>query len=169
MGYTHYFNRPAQIAPRTYAKIVADVAKILAASKTTVCRESDRVNEPAIAEGDMIVFNGKGEDGHETFFYPRVLDDEELQFCTYKGGKYFQYCKTARKDYDTVVVACLMVIAKHSGKTVTIESDGSIPEFFFGKEAGMGSASALVGEVLGNDYLNGVKFPYIRAADPIFS
>lgn len=41
----------------------------------------------------------------------------------------FQFCKTARKPYDTAVTACLLLAKHHFGSAIEITSDGG-PEGF---------------------------------------
>ena len=63
----------------------------------------------------MIRFNGKGEEGHETFML--TPDSQE-----------FNFCKTAQKPYDIVVVAILCLLAHHTSG-VTVSSDGGISDW----------------------------------------
>ena len=60
---------------------------------------------------DRISFNGVGEDAHETF----VLTPKETGFT---------FCKTARKPYDTLVVAILCLADLTFPGLLSISSDG---------------------------------------------
>jgi hypothetical protein len=66
-----------------------------------------------------IMFNGIGDDSHETAV-------------VYKGAVEFEFCKTARKPYDSVVVEFYKLIRKHAPSTV-LESDGG-DEVFGGQK-----------------------------------
>lgn len=60
-----------------------------------------------------IEVNGTQENGHETFVLPYHLN----------GLSSFQFCKTARKPYDVVVVACLIVLDYYVS-CIEVTSDG---------------------------------------------
>jgi hypothetical protein len=66
-----------------------------------------------------IMFNGIGDDSHETAV-------------VYKGASEFEFCKTARKPYDSVVVEFYKLIRKHAPSTI-LNSDGG-DEVFGGKK-----------------------------------
>lgn len=110
MGYTHY-NRNLSFTDVSWEKLRKDVRKLLKnlPEGLKVQREYDNDSRPLIGK-DAIVFNGVGEDGHETFW----LDKNETAF---------SFCNTARKPYDLAVCCVLMLISAHatSGK---ISSDG---------------------------------------------
>lgn len=117
MGYTHYFKNAKEIAPRTWAKVCDDVRKILALPEVArlVCREYDEPDKaPEITES-LIMFNGRGDDGHETAYFPREAFE-------------FKFCKTARKPYDAVVCAVLLTIASRCAG-FTVSSDGERGDF----------------------------------------
>ena len=65
------------------------------------------------------MFNGIGDDSHETAV-------------VYKGASEFEFCKTARKPYDSVVVEFYKLIRKHAPSTI-LSSDGG-DEVFGGKK-----------------------------------
>lgn len=64
-----------------------------------------------------IYFNGCDADhnnddlGHETFYLSR-------------DGKNSRFCKTARKPYDLMVQACLLVAKYHNPNRISIDTDG---------------------------------------------
>lgn len=105
MGYTHYYKHTQDIAPRTWAKICADVRTILAATTIPI------VN----GMGDAGTLNGAGDDSYETLHVTRAACD-------------FAFCKTARNPYDTVVCAVLVAVASRcAGFKLT--SDGDAGDF----------------------------------------
>jgi len=80
---------------------------------------------------------------HETFAVSRTLK---------KKGDYWEtgggFCKTARKPYDLMVKACLLVLLIHLGdRGVEISSDGDYDE------DNWGPATRFVIETFGEDYL----------------
>jgi len=106
MGYTHYFK--AKKSTDTNFKEFSDTCKKLYESlpeRTNTAGgyyKDDKLEiAGSIGEGEpifnneIVCFNGKGELSHETF-------------CVAKNGTDFEFCKTARKPYDLLVVACLI-------------------------------------------------------------
>ena len=68
------------------------------------------------------MFNGKGDNAHEPFIFP--------------GESGFNFCKTAYKPYDTVVVACLFVARDYfAPDQLEIASDGEAEENAFDEGA----------------------------------
>lgn len=110
MGYTHYIrNRPAFTAAQ-WAAFVKDVRALLKKAKVPLANGAgDEGTIPEISE-THIAFNGVGEDSHETAFVNREATD-------------FDFCKTAYKPYDEVVVEFYKLIRKHLPGT-ELTSDG---------------------------------------------
>jgi len=114
MGYTHYFK---QVGPaptkEQWVKIQKDIAPILGVNYKhgTIQRGSDNPNAPEISE-DAIIFNGVEDDGHETFYLA-------------KDQTGFEFCKTARKPYDGVVVSVLRVVKAIVPDWLELSSDGN--------------------------------------------
>jgi hypothetical protein len=133
MGYTHYWKLP-EIDKETWAKIQAASEEVVA-EVPNLQFEFNAVGPPLINEG-AIRFNGKGEDGHETFFLERA-DCE------------FNFCKTARKPYDEAVTAVLCIVGHHLTKAGAlkdpyyISSDG-----YFSDWTGRELATKALGEDL---------------------
>lgn len=110
MGYTHYWSQQRDYTEAEWQQISATIKAIIAASDVAVASEYDRPNDAPEFTDDHILFNGVGDDGHETFGFMRKGEDD------------FQFCKTARKPYDEIVVACL--IAASEMGVITWSSDG---------------------------------------------
>lgn len=108
MGYTHYFPQGKPATEQQWAKITSDFKKIV---PLLPIQRDDRNHRPPPVGHDLIFFNGKAEDGHETM----VLEPE---------GSGFQFCKTARKPYDKAVVALLILANHHAPGVWEISSDG---------------------------------------------
>ncbi len=111
MGYTHYWTL-GPVKQAMWDKITHDCEKALR-SNEFLCREYDKPNSlPQF--GAVIRFNGKGEDGHETFVFAR------------ESG--WTFCKTALKPYDIGVCAVLIIAKRHLGRSFEFSSDGEWDE-----------------------------------------
>ena len=114
MGYTHFWKgtrfpiheKDMDDALQDMSKLGADpdVQSILAG-----CRGE---GEPIFTQ-EHVAFNGKSDDSHEPF----IIDSG------WRGR--FNFTKTARKPYDTVVVACLIILKHYLGRSVEVSSDGA--------------------------------------------
>ena len=94
MGYTHYWTRQQDTIPQDlWDKFVRKVTPIIEDHKSLL---SDIEIGP-----ERVFFNG----GHETLVLARVEPPKD-----YLDGEHFSFCKTARKPYDKVVVACLILL-----------------------------------------------------------
>lgn len=133
MGYTQYWRRPSEHPLEDWKKFTAGVKKIIDAAKKKIkIAGGSGSGHPEISD-EQIDFNGDGVEGldHETFYIPRVLvgrspmpgDDR---------GLIFQFCKTACKPYDEVVVAVLILYKKCFPK-VGLSSDGGVADWKDGK------------------------------------
>ena len=97
MGYTHYWKLGQKPTPAQWKRFTTAVSKIVELSNVQVQFEYDEASPPQI-DDERVRFNGVDEDGHETFF----IEPEDVEF---------NFCKTAHKDYDEIVVACLIAAA----------------------------------------------------------
>jgi len=66
--------------------------------------------------------NGKGGNGHEEFTLREHYNQLEPGFC-----------KTARKPYDIVVTACLLILYYRLGDLIDISSDGDTDDWVNGR------------------------------------
>lgn len=121
MGYTHYWHPAGELPKAKWSAFQKDVKAILKASPTPVVFEMDDPKPPQVT-AERVRFNGKGEDGYETFVFQRY-DPEG-----------FAFCKTDRRAYDPVVCAVLLAADHHFGKAVKVTSDGEWPEWRHGAE-----------------------------------
>ena len=138
MGYTHYWAQQRNYTEAEWSQITATIKAIIEASDVPVEREYMTVRKTCpIFTDDDILFNGVGDDGHETFVFTREVAEEP----TYRKGEGdFQFCKTARKPYDEIVVACL--IAASEMGVITWSSDGE------GEDDYLTDGNALLREVI---------------------
>jgi len=147
MGYTHYFRRQKELDRQKFQKLVDDVRKLIKASakvEPRVLLADGRGTVGSVPQVNLeaIVFNGMdyseqgGQDGsHETVYIPRV----EYVEATPKE-LIFNFCKTARKDYDLVVVATLIAFKKHFPE-IKVTSDGNQEDW----EAGIAFCQEILG------------------------
>jgi hypothetical protein len=120
MGYTHYWSREEKVSDKKMKAIVKDFDKVLPEFKDLLegwDGSEYKVNETPYDDGGF-AFNGIGEEGHESFV-----------FCPIKDDTGFNFCKTARKDYDIAVTSALIIIKNHLGKDIKISSDGDLEEW----------------------------------------
>jgi len=110
MGYTHYWTQTRSFTAVEWAIISNDIAALIAKSGVPIGDAHDD-GGPAVFAFDHIAFNGVGADAHETFWINRDID-----------GDGWSFCKTARKPYDRIVVACLIYLA--SRWDYKVDSDG---------------------------------------------
>jgi hypothetical protein len=122
MGYTHYWYRKKIIDEDIFKNIVDDFKKLL--NKTnipTLLADWNGDGEPDI-DYTEVRFNGKQpEDDHETFVFEQNMDIENK---ISKEGKYFVFCKTARKPYDIAVTTFLLIAKYYLGDDIKVSSDG---------------------------------------------
>ena len=120
MGYTHYWELLSSVDETAWARI-CDAAKRILSEATSMGIplqwESDVDAMPEVST-EMIRFNGVEEDGHETFL---VTPNPKWDFC-----------KTARKPYDTVVVAMLCMLEQLA--EFSWSSDGDKRDHLAGKQ-----------------------------------
>jgi len=115
MGFTQYWECKRGLDTEKFKAYVKDVKKVLE-GVDIICHENDMPETPPTIKDDLIRFNGKGEDGHETFMITPEPSD-------------FEFCKTARKPYDKYVVACLILAKFHFGDAIEISSDGDLEDW----------------------------------------
>lgn len=143
MGYTHYFKTSKDGIPvAAWEKICADVKTLLsnlpkhslsaggynATDSLVLQLEYDEPGTLPLVDDSRIQFNGNAELGHETFWFERVPTPSEHGL---DGNRdyVFAFCKTARKPYDLVVCAVLIVAAKHAASYLGIGSDGDLDDW----------------------------------------
>ncbi len=118
MGYTHYWTKSRNFTDEEWLDIMKASAEIMSRTINTynipLAFEYDKPTEKPLVSTELIRFNGIDEDGHETFYFDICAND-------------FEFCKTARKDYDATVVAILIYI-KHRVPEFSWRSDGWLSE-----------------------------------------
>ena len=96
-----------------------DVKKLLKNSNVPLGDANGEIGTKPVFNSRHIMFNGIGDDSHETA-------------AVYKGASEFEFCKTARKPYDSVVVEFYKLIRKYAPSTI-LSSDGG-DEVFGGQK-----------------------------------
>lgn len=105
MGYTHYFEFKGK---EFHDIVLADIRRVVSDYAHILQRNYDDDCEPIIKR-NLILFNGIGANGHETF-------------CVTPGE--WLFCKTARKHYDLPVCEVLLILKHHYGDAFDLSSDG---------------------------------------------
>ena len=143
MGYTHYFELKKEPTASKFNKAVETLNAIFAEHPNlrSLIAGGLGTGEPVFNE-NLIIFNGRADrnQDHETFAVERSKPK-------------WDFCKTARKEYDVVVCICLLVLKKVLGpSTFSFSSDGC----FYGDPKNMDEGWAEAYEIVG--YL-GIKPP----------
>lgn len=128
MGYTHYWHfKPAvgkaKDLEATYRVALKDCQRVCKAFyKEFGGLSGYSAHTPLGSYGGLCV-NGKGEEAHEAFELREHFKEND-------GG----FCKTARKPYDLVVVACLAILKHRLGPAIEVASDGWPDDWMDGVE-----------------------------------
>ena len=120
MGYTHYYT----LGRRDDLKIEEigrDVAKLIEVSEVDIVDGMGTPGTKPTVDSEIILFNGSGDQSHESFCYPPDFEYRERHGLFPVG---FAFTKTELKPYDAVVAASFMVIKHLMGDAVEIDSDG---------------------------------------------
>lgn len=114
MGYTHYWRDQRSFTEAEWKDIVLATNNICdraKAAKIILCDGLGRKGTSPIINNKEISLNGKENLSHETF-------------CLTKNKCDFNFCKTAQKPYDAVVVSILFAVSKIAPDALRISSDG---------------------------------------------
>ena len=112
--------QPKGIEPTTFARLSKEAARVASIAWSEdlagagICFEYDEPEKDPEFTAELIRFNGKSGEGHETFLLTADPSD-------------FNFCKTAQKPYDIVVVAILCLLAHRTN--VEVSSDGGISDW----------------------------------------
>jgi hypothetical protein len=140
MGYTHYwtFKSPAKGTTKQveadYQRACKAITKMLIAyNKARPSGAEDRLSGYSAFTTHYagVKFNGSKDCAHEDF----ILREH------YKLNESFNFCKTAQKPYDVVVVAALTILKYYLKDNISIGSDGCAEDW----EPGLLLAKQLTG------------------------
>lgn len=112
MGYTHYFPQTRPFTTNEWDKILAFTKELFKHEEHILANGMGSIGSKPSATKKDICFNGINEDSHETCLITKAH---------YKD---FNFTKTARKEYDKVVVALLTYINHVAPGALNISSDG---------------------------------------------
>lgn len=146
MGYTIYWSLRSNFTKAEWSQVKVAANKLIEQARqegVVICFELDKPKASAQVDDERIRFNGVGEEGHETFILRRqrpVLKREnwedspdggepKMEVVLTKRGKPAlkdgDFCKTARKSYNKVVMGVLMVAQSiKGGKRIKFHADG---------------------------------------------
>lgn len=110
MGFTHYYKNKPAFTDSQWAALTEDVKKLLKNSNVPLSNGNGDIGSKPVFTKHDIMFNGVGIDSHETAV-------------VYKQASEFEFCKTTRKPYDSVVAEFYKLIRKHAPSTI-LSSDG---------------------------------------------
>jgi hypothetical protein len=121
MGYTHYWYQSKTGQRPLKPTTLKDIKSIISRYRSILCYEYTQPNKAPVVNSSMIRFNGKGDDGHETFVFEPYAKNP-----SWSAGdkKVFSFCKTARKPYDLPVCCILIAIKADLDKEIEVSSDG---------------------------------------------
>ena len=108
MGYTHYFKSKSNHTKKSWKQFTLECAKLIKNATNNIELADGWGKGHPTVDIERVCFNGRLDTGHETF---EILN-----------GKNGDTCKTGRKEYDLIVVACLLSANRNLG--LTFESDG---------------------------------------------
>lgn len=146
MGYTHYWEySPDDLNSVLIMTLCRDAMQVVDASGVFITGWSSKGTEsPEFNPEGRLALNGYRDDGCETFsldFYaprpPRENDDPYVGFnyerYIKKNRRVWEFCKTNRRDYDSVVTAILLRAFDIFPK-MDIRSDGTWEEWVKGRD-----------------------------------
>ena len=120
MGYTHYWTMHPKASREAVKKMVIFTREAIKQfGEDKLAGPCGEINTSPDVTAKCISFNGIGEDSHETASFIFNSPVEE-------------YCKTNRKPYDAMVVACIRY-AKDVGVITRWSSDGKSQDGDFDK------------------------------------
>lgn len=119
MGYTVYWNQNQKVKLEAAAPDIRELLEFCDGERPDIDIKPPKLagalgQFDPILTGAQLIFNGTGEEAHESFY----LDDSQTGFSC---------CKTERKPYDTAVKAALVLIQSHcdSPDDFRVGCDGS--------------------------------------------
>ena len=115
MGYTHYMSNKPAFTDEQWKDFTTDVKGLLARARVPLAGPDGEWGTKPSFTARAIMFNGVDGDSHETAVVK-------------KGAVEFEFCKTAGKPYDEVVVDFWKLVRRYL-PSVELSSDGG-PSIF---------------------------------------
>lgn len=125
MGYTHYWRHNQDFSKADWAKITKHAESVIAKSSVPLADLHGTKGTAPLVSSEEIALNGVESDMHESFVVTRLRRTAkiyELDDNTDLTEGMFDFCKTARKPYDSVVVGILLYLNRFDN--ITVSSDG---------------------------------------------
>lgn len=145
MGYTHYWKyNDNSVKDEIKKSVIEKVKKAIdnaEKSGVVVADGMGEVRDDYTVDNNFILFNGFEDESHETFQFDWKQTD-------------FDFCKTNRKEYDGLVVACLIILDSEL-KDFHWKSDGDEENDF------MDEAFELL-EITDEEFINNYKNKKIK-------
>lgn len=116
MGYTHYFTQKRHATDEEWDNITHDFRTLYNNGDLPTIQFEDDIDNPPQIDGDMIRFNGPGDQGCETMALRRKWTGSD-------------FCKTGEKPYDSAVTALLALCHYHAPDVWEIRSDGDMDDW----------------------------------------
>ena len=110
MGYTHYWKIRKPFTNNSWTEFTNDVKSIFASTKIPLAGVYGTTGTTPEINDKCVNFNGLEDDSHETCQITKSACD-------------FEFCKTAQKPYDAVVVQVLKLARKYN-PSIELSSDG---------------------------------------------
>jgi len=129
MGYTHYweFNsdylKDGTVADK-YLQAIKLCNRVIKYAKAKVVNLAGYNAHMKGNKYPGIKLNGVKDEGHEWFIMRETFEEAA------KGD--INFCKTARKEYDAIVVACLAILKYKLKDAIKVSSDGDESDWEYG-------------------------------------
>ena len=117
--YTQTFQMNRDLTADEFEDIGADIRRIVSVAATRgieLCGLEE--DEPVVINGELVCFNGVGEESHEAFLLRRRIP--QLKY----HDPIYNFCKTSRNNYDPVVGASIMALKQRVPQDVMVSGDG---------------------------------------------
>ena len=150
MGYTHYWymEKDKEVEEEVWDNFTTDAKSLI--EDNPILEEARKKYDgdgyfvPTEIDNVKIRFDG----GHETFWLERKSEQVDWR----KDRNWvFNFCKTARKEYDGLVTATLLLAKHHLGNRIRISSDGDINEWIDGAWEDVPSGYRMVQDVISEE------------------
>ena len=111
MGYTHYYSNKRAFTDSEWKQFTEQVKNLLETTEIPVAGPLGHYSTCPVYTDEHIFFNGLEEDSHET----AAMRKEAMEF---------DFCKTAMKPYDSLVVKMYQIAKDILGDGIELDSDG---------------------------------------------
>ena len=126
MGYTHYWRTYRDFTEVEWVALQREAERIVQAAQDRLDINLAGPMEEGLPEitEDAIALNGASDEGYESFVLTRKQRDRRTWETEPARLGLFDFCKTGRRPYDSVVVSILYAANKIAGDAISVSSDG---------------------------------------------